>query len=58
MKIDRKLIRKLIFENIETAIDKNLGIHDKSDASRNSPTSVDDQIDSFLMRYEKPSSII
>jgi len=55
--LDIRLIRKLIFESIETEIDKNLGIHDKSDASRNSPTSVDDQIDSFLMRYEKDSEI-
>lgn len=55
--IDRKLIRKIIFESIETEIDKNLGIHDKSDATRNSPTSVDDQIDSFLIRYEKDSEM-
>ena len=52
-----KFIRRLILEQLEQDIEKNLDVYSKTKTWRHSPTSVDDQIDAFLMRYEKDSEL-
>ena len=52
-----KFIRRLILEQLEQDIGKNLDVYSKTKTWRHSPTSVDDQIDAFLMRYEKDSEL-
>ena len=51
MEINKKMIRRLILEQMEEM----LSAEDESDRTRLGKDSVDDQIDSFLIKFEKDS---
>ena len=52
MEINKKMIRRLILEQMEDM----LSAEDETDRTRLGVDSVDDQIDSFLIKFEKNSA--